>query len=546
MAESSSQNPSSPKITPKEEPVTLDKPKSPNPFLHASQGGVRLHFQMLSKESIYKGPTQYKEYLCEFWYTAKTLDDSKIWLSTPTGGIRGDIGYSGRLVATKDLKFKKGFLPLGLEATNGSNHPMSGGKTVAYIKYPTEGCHHLVLLANGVVPYHRFISLLLEYMMPEYDNEELTINLTQVFSAHNWAQNKDQPEGKKPGAKSRLKRKQSSKHTSKSKTEASKSKTGQSRKETQSSLAKDKSPSHPSPPTPVVGEMRKEAQQAAGGPSSLWATSEERSPTLPHPSSGTNLSVLVDQTKSARDRLKTAHTNADTRSAFFAPESPQDEPIIISNESEEEEEVAKDKDTYASSQGVPEDTSIPYPPSPKLAQIQELMAQELLIEVQALPVLVSSVQKQLNTLDSLPSQATASPAEGEKNTTKDAETNLQNELRHCQGSRRLLEDILVSLNGYQLGISLKEITPQLSFNHLAIPQASPDDEEDTRSRHEYLNDLEEEYQARALLAKSKRFFKKGTQRFSSAKATNQTECHKCGKKCHFARDCWSKVSVPSY
>nr|GEV17447.1 retrovirus-related Pol polyprotein from transposon TNT 1-94 [Tanacetum cinerariifolium] len=56
-----------------------------------------------------------------------------------------------------------------------------------------------------------------------------------------------------------------------------------------------------------------------------------------------------------------------------------------------------------------------------------------------------------------------------------------------------------------------------------------DDEEDTSS-HEYLNDLEEEYQARALLAKSKRFFKKGTQRFSSVKATDQTECHKCGKK----------------
>ncbi|GKC34053.1 hypothetical protein Tco_1046437 [Tanacetum coccineum] len=32
-------------------------------------------------------------------------------------------------------------------------------------------------------------------------------------------------------------------------------------------------------------------------------------------------------------------------------------------------------------------------------------------------------------------------------------------------------------------------------------QDSPDDEEDTRSSHEYLNDLEEEYQAKALLAK---------------------------------------------
>ncbi|GJZ28433.1 hypothetical protein Tco_0573080 [Tanacetum coccineum] len=39
-------------------------------------------------------------------------------------------------------------------------------------------------------------------------------------------------------------------------------------------------------------------------------------------------------------------------------------------------------------------------------------------------------------------------------------------------------------------------------------QDSPDDEEDTRSSQEYLNGLKEEYQARALLAKSKRFFKK--------------------------------------
>nr|GEV85273.1 retrovirus-related Pol polyprotein from transposon TNT 1-94 [Tanacetum cinerariifolium] len=63
-----------------------------------------------------------------------------------------------------------------------------------------------------------------------------------------------------------------------------------------------------------------------------------------------------------------------------------------------------------------------------------------------------------------------------------------------------------------------------------VPHPCPDNEEDTRSSHEYLNNLDEEYQERALLAKSKRFFKKGTQRFNSVKATDQTECYKCGKK----------------
>ncbi|GJU98247.1 retrovirus-related pol polyprotein from transposon TNT 1-94 [Tanacetum coccineum] len=79
--------------------------------------------------------------------------------------------------------------------------------------------------------------------------------------------------------------------------------------------------------------------------------------------------------------------------------------------------------------------------------------------------------------------------------------------------------------------------------------SSPDDEEVYKMAavvKSSLNDLEERISSMSALAKSKRFFKKGTQRFSSAKKTDQTECHKCGKKGYFARDCFSKTSIHSY
>ncbi|GJU35739.1 hypothetical protein Tco_1184093 [Tanacetum coccineum] len=602
MAESSSHDPSSLKNTPKEEPITLDKPKSPNPFLPADQ--IEFTFEEITfttnnkvallypshpnseyfrevpnfiskcclKEAFIRAPTQYKEYMSEFWNALRAhyLPHSNMYVSTPSITIErpwfATIGHSGEIGAKGILK--KSCLP--------HRWRLLMGQLIQYLDYARliwEDIIHKLSkkTREKVVPYPRFISLLLEYMMPEYDNEELTINPTHVFSVHNWVLKPNQTEG--PPFTDHMKAicnldvhvdsKSLKPFSHTEETEASKSNTVQSEKETQSTSAKDKSLSHPSPPTPVVGEIHKEAQQAACGPTSLGATSEDGA--HPQLSSGTNPSVFVDQTKSARDGLKTAQTDSgtneesnaneiskkiklddlsdllkDTRSAFFTPDSLQDEPIIVSDESEEEEEVSKDKDTHASSHDVPEDTSIPHPPSLKLAQIQELMDHpelsklfashnfasclptelkelpskftelseeikelkqhvkemeielpgdlkeiltkletftstissltsqvaelkniqwELLAEFQALPVLVSSVQKQLKTLDSLPSllnkvtetlnrfatmvenasgattkdipsvgQATASPAEGEKNTTKDAETNLQNEL----------------------------------------------------------------------------------------------------------------------
>ncbi|GKA61765.1 hypothetical protein Tco_0761284 [Tanacetum coccineum] len=171
--------------------------------------------------------------------------------------------------------------------------------------------------------------------------------------------------------------------------------------------------------------MHKEAHQAAGGPTSLGATSKE----------GAHPQLSSDKTKAAGDGLKTAHTDSsankeskaddislkvklkdlsnilkDTRSAFFSPDSPSDEPIIVSDESEEEEEVAKDK--QATSHDVLEDTLVPPPTSLKSTQIQELIDEvaelkniqwELPTKFLNLPTQVSLVQEKLKTLDSLPS-----------------------------------------------------------------------------------------------------------------------------------------------
>ncbi|GKA38877.1 hypothetical protein Tco_0731428, partial [Tanacetum coccineum] len=129
---------------------------------------------------------------------------------------------------------------------------------------------------------------------------------------------------------------------------------------------------------------------------------------LDHIFAGTNPSVLVDKIKSAGDGLKTTHTDLgtneesrsdvilkkikledllnlmqDTRSAFFSPDSLEDEPIIITDESEEEE-TKRYEDTHATSHDELEDTSVPHPPSPKSVQLQKLMAQVLLLQSQKL------------------------------------------------------------------------------------------------------------------------------------------------------------------
>ncbi|GJU82723.1 hypothetical protein Tco_1285088 [Tanacetum coccineum] len=296
MAESSSQKTSSSEIIPKEEPVTRDKPKSLNPFLPAVSDFVSKFYL---KEASTRALNEYKEYLSEVWYTTKTLDDSKVWISSPRGGVRGEIGITTfrnalRAQYLPHSSGKIGGLDQILNKDANILYCLANGVQVDYAKIIWEDLIHKLnkKTREKIVPYPRFISLLLEYIMPEYDNKELTINPTQ---------------GMDEGTKNH---------------------------------------------------------------------------SFDHIFAGSNLSVLVDTTKSARDGLKTANTYSgankesraddislkvkledlldilkDTRSAFFTPDSPPGEPIIVSDESEEEEEVARDKDIEATSHDVPKDTS---------------------------------------------------------------------------------------------------------------------------------------------------------------------------------------------
>ncbi|GJV81744.1 hypothetical protein Tco_1517614 [Tanacetum coccineum] len=61
----------------------------------------------------------------------------------------------------------------------------------------------------------------------------------------------------------------------------------------------------------------------------------------------------------------------DTRSAFISLDSSEDEPIIVTDEIEKEE-TERYEDTHTTSHDVPEDIFVLHPPSPKLAQLQEM------------------------------------------------------------------------------------------------------------------------------------------------------------------------------
>nr|GEW99170.1 hypothetical protein [Tanacetum cinerariifolium] len=85
-----------------------------------------------------------------------------------------------------------------------------------------------------------------------------------------------------------------------------------------------------------------------------------------------------------------------------------------------------------------------------------------------------------------------------------------NSVINCLTAKSTWDDLILYHEGPSDVKESRVMDIKLCNNTFKFKEDSPDDEEDTRSSHEYLNDLEEEYQARDFLAKSKRFFKKAS------------------------------------
>ncbi|GJS11044.1 reverse transcriptase domain-containing protein [Tanacetum coccineum] len=229
------------------------------------------------REAFTRTPNQYKEYVSKFWYIAKPLKNSKVWFSTPTGGILGEVGvttfknaiganylsHSTKYAEVPSLETVRAwFSTIGYKGkTGGFDQILNKDATILYflsngvdIDYARLIWEDIINKLNKktrekVVPYPRFLSLLSEHKIEGYGNDNVTLNPTQMSL---WHSELLEPPQK---LRRRLPKAQSMEL---------------------SSSSKDTNQSQPLASTPVVVGMHKDVEQATGGPTSLGVTSEER------------------------------------------------------------------------------------------------------------------------------------------------------------------------------------------------------------------------------------------------------------------------------
>ncbi|GJZ49620.1 hypothetical protein Tco_0603810 [Tanacetum coccineum] len=121
------------------------------------------------RETFTRSPNQYKEYLSEFWYSAKALKNSKVFFSTPTaGGKTGDFDQ----ITNKDA-----IMLYSLANEINIDCASIFGEDIIF-KLNKKHKERVIL-------YSRFLSLLMMHKMKGYGDGDVTLNPTQVFNVNN-------------------------------------------------------------------------------------------------------------------------------------------------------------------------------------------------------------------------------------------------------------------------------------------------------------------------------------------------------------------------
>ncbi|GKB40977.1 hypothetical protein Tco_0885919 [Tanacetum coccineum] len=313
----------------------------------------------------------YKEYLAEFCYSAKSLENSKVSFSIPSSGIYGKVGvntfrnaigahylpHSSKYVAPPSINIvrpwfitigygetvlvkgtlKKSLLPPKWRLLMAKIIQCLRGKTRGFYQITNKDAIILSSLSNGinidyaiifweniiiklnkrhrekVVPYTRFLSLLMMHKMKEgYGDGKVTPYPTQVFSVNNWAL--------KPNQLGR---------TSLQSVTCTKPRAKLGHKKHSISL---KQPSVSSKEA-TKGRCIKRVE-ATGGPTSLGVTSEERA-YLNSIVFALGCDASADSTAKLDPRLSALNDYIPQQQDLDLPE---DDPVIVVDDSNEDEE----------------------------------------------------------------------------------------------------------------------------------------------------------------------------------------------------------------
>ncbi|GKD21751.1 hypothetical protein Tco_1223454 [Tanacetum coccineum] len=324
----------------------------------------------------------YKEYLAEFWYSTKALKNSKVSFSIPIGGIYGEVGvntFRNAIGANYIPHSAEYVAPLSIDIVRPWFKTIGYGKTV-----PAKGT-----LKKSLLP----------------PSQEATKGGSSKA-----------PIGSKTG---HLKRKKDSSSTRFA-----------SEERAYPQLSSGMSAFNLNKPI-YSASFIIHSESASGNDALADSTAEvdlgKSAPSIdPH--------VLANQTQSISEGLETVLTQSTTdkganniakqikemeasttikledlvklvqnvQPSFKDLDSPEDDPIIVVDDSDEDEE-ADNHGLHATSNIKTKDASVPKSSSPMSSQIQELTNHELPAEFLSMPTQVETVQAKLKTLDALPS-----------------------------------------------------------------------------------------------------------------------------------------------